>query len=130
MESSHVTSCTLLATGRTPARTQPHIAQTHAALVPSVEPLSPEQRAALAARIKTLSAEERKTLAADRRRRVDACLAEQQQRTGKRATRTAIWRRGLRYETAKDFQQWQRADPLTTKQASERIERYLRGFGV
>lgn len=117
--------CALLATGFAPLLPANRIGSIEVGR----EPLGSEEREALASRIQTLTGEERQRLAHDRRRRVDAYLLKQQQKQIERPTRKQIWCK-LRYKTPKDFEQWQRADPLSTLTATKAFEDFLTKHGV
>jgi hypothetical protein len=64
------------------------------------------------------------SVARDRRVRVDAYIAEVEQATGKRLTRTDIWKLA-RYKSRTEFERWERNDPKATKTAAERFEKIL-----
>lgn len=57
---------------------------------------------------------------ADRRATVDAYIDEVFRRTGKRVTRTDIWK-SARYKTRTEFERWERKDRRATKTAHERF---------
>jgi len=61
---------------------------------------------------------------ADRRAAVDAYIGEVFRRTGKRITRTDIWR-SARYKSRTEFERWERQDRRATKAADERFTRIL-----
>jgi hypothetical protein len=62
---------------------------------------------------------------AKRRAAVDAYIDEVFQKTGKRITRTNIWRHA-RYKTRTEFERWQRNDLKNPNQAAhERFTRIL-----
>jgi hypothetical protein len=63
--------------------------------------------------------------AAQRRKAVDAYIDEVFDKTGKRITRTDIWK-SARYKNRTDFQRWQRNDPKTSRTAKERFPRLLK----
>ncbi len=60
-----------------------------------------------------------------RRAMVDAYIGEVLRRTGKRITRTLIWRTAA-YKSRTEFERWQRCDPRATKTANERFTRILK----
>jgi hypothetical protein len=60
----------------------------------------------------------------ERRAAVDAYIEEVWKTTGKRITRTDIWR-SARYKSRTEFERWQRHDPKATKTASDRFTRIL-----
>ena len=55
---------------------------------------------------------------------MDAYIEEVFLKTGKRITRTDIWK-SARYKDRTDFERWQRDDPRSTKAANERFTRLL-----
>lgn len=57
---------------------------------------------------------------ADRRALVDAYIAEVFEKTGKRITRTDIWKHA-RYRSRTEFERWERGDHRATKTAHERF---------
>jgi hypothetical protein len=61
---------------------------------------------------------------ADRRALVDGYIEEVLRLTGRRVTRTQIWKTAG-YSAPTEFQRWQRNDPGTTKAAHEKFVRYL-----
>jgi hypothetical protein len=60
----------------------------------------------------------------DRRRAVDAYIKEVFDLTGKRITRTDIWKKA-RYRSRAEFERWQRCDARATRAANERFARIL-----
>jgi hypothetical protein len=63
---------------------------------------------------------------ADRRRAlVDAFIEQELNRTGKRITKTTIWKR-VGYRNRTEFERWMRNDPKATKTAADRFTRLLR----
>jgi hypothetical protein len=60
----------------------------------------------------------------DRRKAVDAYIEEVRQKTGKKITRTDIWK-AARYRTRTEFERWERCDPRATNTANERFTRIL-----
>jgi hypothetical protein len=63
-------------------------------------------------------------LATERRALVDKYIDEVYDRTGKRITRTEIWRKAG-YSTRTEFERWQRQDPKATPTAHEKFMRLL-----
>ncbi len=61
----------------------------------------------------------------DRKAQVNAYLETVFKATGKRITRTDIWK-SARYKDGTEFERWQRHDPRTTKAGEHRFERILR----
>jgi hypothetical protein len=62
--------------------------------------------------------------ATDRRTLVDNYIDEVRRRTGKRITRTGIWK-SAGYSTRTEFERWQRQDPRATPTAHEKFMRLL-----
>jgi len=60
-----------------------------------------------------------------RRRAVDAYIEEVFKRTGKRITRTDIWK-SARYKSRTEFERWERDDRRATKAANERFTGILK----
>jgi hypothetical protein len=63
--------------------------------------------------------------AAERRKAVQAYIDEVLEKTGKRITRTDIWK-SAHYKTRTEFERWQRNDPKATRAANERFTRLLK----
>ena len=63
-------------------------------------------------------------VAVERRARVEAYRQDVLEKTGNRITRKEIWRKAG-YESATEFQRWQRNDPRTTLTANRNFERIL-----
>jgi hypothetical protein len=61
---------------------------------------------------------------ADRRAAVNAYIEEVFSRTGKRITKTDIWK-SARYKSRTEFERWERQDRRATKTANERFTRIL-----
>jgi hypothetical protein len=60
----------------------------------------------------------------DRRALVEAYIESKSRETGKRVTRTEIWKKAG-YHNRTEFERWQRNDPRTTKIAHERFMQLL-----
>lgn len=60
----------------------------------------------------------------ERRAAVDTYIAEVLKQTGKRITRTEIWKHA-RYKTRTQFERWERGDQRATKTAHELFTRIL-----
>jgi hypothetical protein len=63
--------------------------------------------------------------AAERRNTVQDYIDEVLEKTGKRITRTDIWK-SAHYKTRTEFERWQRKDPKATKAVNERFTRLLK----
>ena len=70
-------------------------------------------------------AEHERIRGTDRRSAVDAYIEGVFNRTGKRITRTDIWR-AARYKTRTAFEWWEQKDPRATKTADERFTGFSR----
>jgi hypothetical protein len=64
-------------------------------------------------------------IAAERRKAVEAYIDEVLEKTGKRITRTDIWK-SAHYKTRTEFERWQRNDQKATRAANERFTRLLK----
>jgi hypothetical protein len=93
---------------------------------PTGQPQGPVQEAAKAAAEELPNARNRgNSNASDRRAAVDAYIVEVFDKTGRRITRTDIWKTA-RYKSRTEFERWQRKDPNNpNKSAHERFTRIL-----